>query len=220
MYNNPDINSYINVKFKTEESPANNYMLVISSISSKGGKGKLNEYILNELGLSEEPLPDPKELSNGFKLMEYRGVKILYIVTVDGNPVKETYRKNLRTALRFHFKDLNWPMWAPLLGTGAGKLSYAESFQVLAEELERNENLHGRGIDLVVSTTYDLKPKEWQTILEHTRQSEVLNLQATSYTEINLERTYLKPIIEEKEFYFQKAVEIIDDLKSYVNGPL
>lgn len=108
--------------------------VAFASIDAKGTPGPLNEYVLSELGYDLKVLAGKAVLSalirSGFAMIREKDrVPVLLIVTVGGaTKLPPDLERNLGFALEAHGKDLaGKTLWMPMMGTGAGSLTYAES---------------------------------------------------------------------------------------------
>lgn len=110
--------------------------VAIVSINSSGTAGELNQMVLKEYGFDSSILKE-LDLGKGFDLFHRNGKTILFVVTVGiGNPINNL-NENLKQAIRFHIKSLaDKKIWIPLMATGAGKLSYSDSYEIIIKVLE------------------------------------------------------------------------------------
>lgn len=111
--------------------------LAITSIDIYGNSGRLNWFVLTELGYSEQDLPTATDLGKGFHLVRSLDKKsILFVVTVGTGDTSTALRLNLRNALLVHSDlFLDKKIWIPLMGTGDGELSFNESLNILTDVL-------------------------------------------------------------------------------------
>lgn len=134
--------------------------VAFASISANGTPGPLNEYVLSELGYDLKVLDGEKLHSSlsrsGFAMIrEEDRVPILLIVTVGGaTKLPPDLERNLSFAFDFHKKDLAGKvLWMPMMGTGAGSLTYAESLsKILAATRTIQVGIQPREIQLGVPT--------------------------------------------------------------------
>src|SRR5687767_7072455 len=100
--------------------------IAVVSIDSLGTPGRLNLSVMKEYGYSENDLPKEKDLGHGFSQLPAQEKKaILFVVTVNGGNTGENLQSNLyNTLAEFRGWIQKKKVWLPLLGTGAGGLSF------------------------------------------------------------------------------------------------
>jgi hypothetical protein len=113
--------------------------LAIVSIGSAGTPGVLNQLVLKEYGYTEKDLPSADRLGHGFSQIPAKKRKaILFVVTVGGGNTAKNLEENLFNTLQ-EFRG--WfggkKLWIPLMGTGVGELTLAESYSITARVINR-----------------------------------------------------------------------------------
>ncbi|WP_140487382.1 P-loop NTPase fold protein [Flavobacterium sp. GSA192] len=134
--------------------------VAIASIDSGGSIGELNQMVLKEYGYDKSIL-NQLNLEKGFDLFQLNGKAILFVVTVGiGNPINNL-NENLKQAIRFHIQPLsNKKIWIPLMATGAGNLSYTESYKITIKILEElKNNIFNSNCQFLISIPNDEKGK-------------------------------------------------------------
>jgi hypothetical protein len=123
----------------------------IVSIDSYGNPGKLNSYVLKELGYENSLLPNEQELQDGFYMLQTNDNQlILFVVTVGKDYTQNLLKNNLLNALQSSYKLLiHKNIWLPLLGTGTGALSFAQSLSItiqvlniFADSIKDSDSIH------------------------------------------------------------------------------
>lgn len=150
-------NSYTNIRTQLGSSPKD-FDLSFAPIDARGGVAKLNSYVLSNYGYSSFDI-EGINLEEGYATLERTGSQsIIFIVTVGNGETVISLKNNLKNALLYYNKWLfKKDVWIPLMGTGAGKLSFAESYfttlEVLKEFPEINFNIsipyEDRGISFI-----------------------------------------------------------------------
>ncbi|MFH6937076.1 P-loop NTPase fold protein [Flavobacterium sp. FlaQc-30] len=116
--------------------PPSDSQLAIVSINDLGTLGNLNGFVIKDFGYDPAIL-NLLKLEKGYDLFELNAKPILFVVTI--NQKRDTaalLRANLSKALSNNPEALfNRKIWIPLLGTGAGGLSYQESLQIIIDVL-------------------------------------------------------------------------------------
>lgn len=121
------------------EVPVAGFDIAFASINDLGTPGRLNRAVIEAFLYSEEDLPNEKQLSDGFFLLEKPGKKpIVFIVTVtpDKNPI-DALRDNFYNAMKQLGRHLDGRrVWLPLMATGSGRLSPEASLEVTVDVLD------------------------------------------------------------------------------------
>lgn len=152
-----------------EPSP-NDSDIAIVPINSDGNYGVLNESVLHSYGYDHRKLPDSQHLQYGFSAIPANeGKPIIFVVTIEGaRRTKYLLKKNLYQALveyREWFRKKK--LWLPLLGTGTGKLSLQESFDITTEVLNRFFKEYHSDFFLVISLPNTSEGKRFRDKLTH-----------------------------------------------------
>lgn len=107
--------------------------VIFTSIDSVGTPGGLNQYVLEALGLSASSLPSRDQLSRGYHVATIGQERVLcFVVTVGDGDTAELLHENLAAALSsLGSRITNKTLWLPLMGTGAGGLSYRHSLRAM-----------------------------------------------------------------------------------------
>lgn len=125
---------------------------VFLSINSKGALGELNQYVLKFFGLRRDDLPTAKNLTNGYFIASAGRTLLCYVVTVDGASPAQLLESNFEKCLRDSALQSLRTLWVPLMGTGAGRLSLADSFRITLNVLVRNEWNSRPNTSIIIST--------------------------------------------------------------------
>ncbi|MGO4288249.1 P-loop NTPase fold protein [Chitinophaga sp. RAB17] len=107
--------------------------LVVLPIDSSGSAGQLNTEVLQNLRYTSDVFPTEEELINGYHYYkrDEDGINVLFVVTVGDGKTSNLLRNNLRTALReVSLRGNDQTIWIPLMGTGAGRLTFEESLSI------------------------------------------------------------------------------------------
>ncbi|MAW94497.1 MULTISPECIES: P-loop NTPase fold protein [unclassified Leeuwenhoekiella] len=132
-----DRNEYRHINTQIGISPIK-FNVALASINSRGTLGELNLYVLKELGY-ENSIVEEIDLSKGYFLLNNnRNKPILFVVTV-GNKENSgmTLQRNLRNAISSNEKFLiSKNVWVPLMATGAGGLSFVDSYDTVVGVLK------------------------------------------------------------------------------------
>ncbi|MBM3644526.1 MAG: hypothetical protein FJX02_09330 [Alphaproteobacteria bacterium] len=115
------------------ELPIRNHDAVFVSTDDVGTPGALNVHVLEQLGLGKSVLSDQREVlrEHGYAVFEHGQTLVVFIVTVSLAPTAVSLTQNLQSALksiavRSEGRSVN-RVWLPLMGTGAGRMEFAES---------------------------------------------------------------------------------------------
>lgn len=112
--------------------------LAIVSINAGGTVGELNQMVLDEYGYDKSILRN-LDLQKGFDY--YEGVNrksILFVVTVGRGATENNLYINLLSCLEYYSDVLHTKkVWIPLMGTGAGELTLAQSFKITEDVIKR-----------------------------------------------------------------------------------
>lgn len=115
------------------------YDMALVSVNTQGTLGSLNTQVLNAYNYSKIKELSSVSLSKGYHLLEHKGLKpILFVVTVGQNNTKNSLTNNLINALENSTSVLEGKrVWVPLMGTGAGGLSFKESYEITVNILRK-----------------------------------------------------------------------------------
>jgi|GEM_PF-1100964 len=118
------------------------FNVALTSINSRGTLGELNLYVLKKLGYDNSVIQEI-DLSKGYFLLNNKINKpVLFIVTVGSKENSViTLQRNLRKAIGSNEKFLNSKnIWVPLMATGAGGLSFVDSYDTTIGVLRNYPN--------------------------------------------------------------------------------
>jgi hypothetical protein len=105
--------------------------IIFASIDEGGTPGQLNLYVLNELKIGQSTLPIRRRLIKGFDIYENKKT-IIYVVTVGQKSTRKALSENFEKACNEYLSKFNGKtIWVPLMGTGAGGLTFRESFEII-----------------------------------------------------------------------------------------
>lgn len=163
----------ISYQITINTSPSDAQLAVVST-NEIGTAGTLNTYVLNQYGYAESVLRN-LDLKKGYDLFQLNGKPILFVVTTAQRAdTKVLLRDNLLNAIKSNVSTLvNLKAWIPLLGTGAGGLTYQESWMLLLSvfnELKDIESEHE--LNFVVAVPDDEKGKEFYNELSSDRNND------------------------------------------------
>ena len=113
--------------------------IAIVSIDQSGALGDLNQMVLREYNGGAQQVPSKIELRNkGYAISTINEKQILFVVTVSEKPTEENLETNLYNAILEYTKYFkNRKIWIPLMGTGAGGLSFEKSYEVTVSTINR-----------------------------------------------------------------------------------
>jgi len=116
-----------------------NYDMAFAPVNIQGALGRLNLQVLSAYGYSKTKELNRKNLSKGYHLLEHKGLKpILFVVTVGQKNTKNNLTNNFISALENNVEVLEGKrIWVPLMGTGEGKLTYKESYEIIVNILRK-----------------------------------------------------------------------------------
>jgi hypothetical protein len=124
--------------------------VIFLPINSVGAPGPLNSEILRKLDLPLK-FPRRKELEKGYAFKHARNQRICFVVTVGSLDTAQSLEVNFQAALRDdEMADVS-TMWLPLMGTGAGGLTYDDSFLISFYVLRSSAWLERPQIRIVIS---------------------------------------------------------------------
>lgn len=134
--------------------------LAIVSINHHGTEGQLNSQVLREYGYTEKDLPTEEQLKFGFGAIPVKpghSRAILFVVTVDenGNTAKSLRRNLFNTLTEFRGWFRNKIVWIPLMGTGAGGLTFAESYSITARAINEFQEKFPTQFTVLISLPKD-----------------------------------------------------------------
>lgn len=135
--------NYSNIKTVIGISPVK-FNVALASINSRGTLGELNMFVLKELGYDNSEI-EKIDVSKGHYLLDNKRNKpILFIVTVGSNEFSGiTLQRNLRNALSVNEKFLQSKnVWAPLMATGVGRMSFVDSYDTTVGVLKNYPNIN------------------------------------------------------------------------------
>lgn len=108
--------------------------IALAPVNNRGTVGKLNGMVMREYGYPVSKMPLPTEFQKGYAQIHSAKDNdrlIIFVVTLDGNKTGETLLTNLTKALIDSALLLNNKrIWLPLMGTGAGRLSFKQSYDL------------------------------------------------------------------------------------------
>ena len=119
-------------------SPLNCDMALVS-VNIQGTLGTLNQQVLTTYQYSNIKQISSIALSKGYELLEQKGLKpILFIVTVGQGNTANSLINNLTNAIDNNTSILEGKrVWVPLMGTGAGGLSFKQSYEITVNILSK-----------------------------------------------------------------------------------
>ncbi len=110
--------------------------VVFMSTNESGTRGELNAYVLGQLELTTEVLPDAKALAPGYAIVENGRRLLCFVVTVTSlRTPAAALERGLRAALQDDRLGKVRSLWLPLMGTGVGRLPVARSERIIREVL-------------------------------------------------------------------------------------
>lgn len=137
--------------------------VAFASINTTGAPGELNGYVLSNIGYDINDLPNKKALSKGFSILTDENKKsVIFIVTIGYRSTAESLRMNLSNALwelQLTGLFIKKNIWIPLMGTGAGKLSLQESFDITFKAIDSLKNLVEQPKSIVIALPPEIDPK-------------------------------------------------------------
>jgi hypothetical protein len=107
------------------------------SVGSGGTPGPLNTFVLRQINARTSLIPRADDLKPGYAIRKFGKKLLCFVVTVGESDTATTLTLNLEKALNdrklMHAKHV----WIPLMGTGAGGLSYQQSDEIISAVLSR-----------------------------------------------------------------------------------
>ncbi len=130
------------VTIGTQTSPVG-FDVVFTSVDKNGSLGRLNKYVLSELNIgTNNILPSRENLKQGFNVLTFSDSNIptlVFIVTIGDKDTRTLLSVNLSKVFQIYGNDWNnKSIWIPLMGTGTGRLSFKESFDIIYSDIHRN----------------------------------------------------------------------------------
>ncbi len=115
-----------------------NYDMALVSVNTQGTLGTLNQQVLKEYDYKLNPI-NSIALSKGYELLQQKGLKpILFVVTVGQGNTENSLINNLTNAIDNNISILEGKrVWVPLMGTGAGGLSFKQSYEITVNILNK-----------------------------------------------------------------------------------
>lgn len=113
--------------------------LALVSINIQGTLGTLNQQVLNAYEYYNVKEISSISLNKGYELLQQKGLKpILFIVTVGQGNTENSLINNLINAIENNISLLEGKrVWVPLMGTGAGGLSFKQSYEITVNILRK-----------------------------------------------------------------------------------
>jgi hypothetical protein len=108
--------------------------IIFISTNDTGMPGELSSSVLRRMGQDENLTPRPDLLAPGYAFLEIGKQKFCFIVTVAMTSTEQLLRRNLANALSQKMEEAR-ELWIPLMGTGAGKLSFDQSEEIIRNTL-------------------------------------------------------------------------------------
>lgn len=138
--------------------PPNECDCAIVSIDRNGNLGELNQLVLKAYGYQNVDLNN-KDLSRGYYLLRQEKKRpILFIVTVSAEVTEVSLNRNLFNGLKNNIEELRRKrVWVPLMGTGAGGLSFEKSFDIIIDSIQA----FGKYADFNISIPNNKKGQEF-----------------------------------------------------------
>ncbi|WP_160107146.1 KAP family P-loop NTPase fold protein [Pseudomonas izuensis] len=124
--------------------------VVFLPTNSSGNLGELNTLILEQLDLPLK-MPNSRMLAPGHFVQQTEIGKICYIVTIGIRAPADALQTYLANALNDPMLRDVRTLWIPLLGTGAGGLSYGESFSLIYKVLQNSTLITQQQTTAVIS---------------------------------------------------------------------
>ncbi|MDZ5436326.1 P-loop NTPase fold protein [Pseudomonas fluorescens] len=139
--------------------------VVFLPTNRSGVPGELNSLILEQMDLPVE-IPGSRMLKPGHCVQETDKGKICFIVTIGNLAPADAIRTYLANALVDPIlKDVR-SIWIPLLGTGAGGLSFGESFLLIHEALRNSALIRRQQASAVISLPPELSATQYDSLHE------------------------------------------------------
>jgi hypothetical protein len=131
-----DTQSYSHIKTGIDVNPIK-FNIAVISINSRKSLGE-NIFVLDNLGYNLKVL-DEIDLSKGYYLINStKNIPILFIAIAGGKNTGISLQRNLTSALIEYEKFLyQKSVWIPLMGTGAGKLHFVDSYDTTIGVLKK-----------------------------------------------------------------------------------
>lgn len=143
--------------------------VIFLSTDAAGTPGALNTSILKRLNLPVT-LPAEDELAKGYALQKIAHGLICYVVTIDGQSTEKALAQNLAKAFNDPEVENAQSYWVPLMGTGAGGLSYADSFAITANIVETQPTIKAGKARVVIALPSNIKDTERRTFASAARK--------------------------------------------------
>ncbi|MBF4487737.1 P-loop NTPase fold protein [Flavobacterium sp. CSZ] len=148
------------IVFNAEPTDAS---LAIVSTNEIGTPGALNSFVLNKFGYHES-IMNQLDLKKGYDLFQLNGKLLLFVVTIAQlGETRVLLKENLFNAISNNisaFGNLN--IWLPLLGTGAGGLTFEESWKLLLSVFNELKDIGSKQeLNFVVAVPDDEKGNEF-----------------------------------------------------------
>ena len=134
------------------------------SVDEVGTPGQLNRYVLSQLELDVNVLPDARTLRPGFAILPHSRATLVFVVTVNGRAPETNLRQNLTAALNSLKFEPGARIWIPLMGTGTGRLSYRDSLYAIYETLLITGALDKRMAQVIISAPREMSATEYEVL--------------------------------------------------------
>jgi hypothetical protein len=116
--------------------------IVFTSVDSHGGIGLLSTYVMDQSNINSSA-PTKEEMKTGYHIVRDGKRTLVFIVTVAGQKRSDhLLHGNLSKALGEIAEEVkDKSIWLPLMGTGAGGLSFPDSAEIIREIMDAHEHL-------------------------------------------------------------------------------
>jgi hypothetical protein len=132
--------------------------LIFMSVDDNGARGALNGSVLRQLDLDTSIIPKAKELLPGYAIRRIGDRLLCFVVTVGRDTTATMLATNLQNALNDSQLMLARHLWIPLMGTGTGKLSHAQSDDIITATLKNTPWCNARNIRIDLAYPLEVAP--------------------------------------------------------------
>lgn len=148
--------AFPNVEIERSSVPKGDAIFI--STDAAGSPGGLKSQVLERLRVSPKRIPTAKMLAKGYHLLELPSGWLCFVVTIAEQSAAAELAQNLRHALLDKRLRSAMHLWVPLMGTGAGGLTFDESFAIILEALRDTEWVHHSLVRITIASPPD---QEW-----------------------------------------------------------
>lgn len=135
-----------------------------------GTPGRLNSEILGRLGLPKK-LPHTTDLKKGYHVEQSATGLLCYVVTVADIPAPDALRTHLSQALADPSLGSVRSIWLPLMGTGAGRIPFNQSFAIILDVLRSSPIIAEGNATALISLPQDIPPDARDGLMEAIRKA-------------------------------------------------